>query len=195
MPVLIVLENLAQKHDLSTLTPTETANLAYRISRYAAPDAGQLAQLEKIFAPVQSQYMQEPLEESLRHLAEIMHDDHGALSSAVAMTGRLALSPFLEGQTDVIRTKFPSGRHPLLEGRFWDTVRAQLAARPDSKIMSLDKTALDLQLLGRFDKNPGAPIDPAQYETSEYQTYLHEARETHMTAQIKKRKSPVTRIM
>ncbi|MFH1158425.1 MAG: hypothetical protein V1721_06030, partial [Pseudomonadota bacterium] len=164
LPVLNELARLSQSHDLSKLTPVQTANFAYRVSLQYAPTEDQLRRLAEIFVPVKERYEAEKglCDPVYRKCAEIMFEDHGDLSPMVFTAGKAFLDPFLNRRREILATKLsPKGAATIaLQGDFWNDVRAKIKEREEKTKETPEqlraREAMDMQMLGLFDKNPDA---------------------------------------
>jgi hypothetical protein len=192
-PVLTELMRLARNHDLSKLTPAQSANLAYRLSLQYACSEQELQQLKKIFEPVRQAYKTDP-HAALKKCAEIMFDDHGEHSQAVFAAGKAFLEPFLKQNMNVLTTVLTIKEAGDLkpEGKFWDDVRDKINAYESRQPKETPRQRLArktgyLQALGHFDRQPDKTIDPQKYETTENQAYLQSARQNYITKTAAKR--------
>ena len=182
-PVLAELQRLSQEHDLSKLTPVQSANLAYRLSLQYAYSKKQLRELEKIFEPVRRNT--DP-ESALKKCAEIMLADHGEYSPIVFTIGKNLLEPFLNQNMDILTAALSRKKADLkLTGKFWNDIRAKIknheaAQAQETPEQILAREATDLQALGRFDRQPDKMIGPKKYESKENRVHLASAREDYV---------------
>ena len=189
MFVLSELDRLTQSNDLSKLTPVQVVNLAYRLSLQYAPEEEHLLQLSEIFSPVWKEYgtsgekLSEPI---LKKCAEIIFEDHGNISNAVYIVGKTFLDPFLNNRQELLTVYVSpkSAANNELKGNFWDNIREKIKERDlqikETPEQMREQEAIDMQVLGYFDKNPNDKIDPENYESKENQAYLNQQREVFM---------------
>ncbi|MBI3440785.1 MAG: hypothetical protein HY052_03105 [Proteobacteria bacterium] len=192
LTVLEELGKLAKRHDYSRLTPIQTANLAYRLSlQYSLPQE-RLDRLVKIFKPVKKAYEDDEISyaDTFKRCWKTMLEDQGEDSDVVFIIGKTFLKSFLEKRMEILTPVFRSIEKASkvcgdLRGEFWDDVRQKIKTREAqlgriSSTQRLMNEALDMQMLGRFDKSPDAMINPEQYESKENQQYLKRAREAYI---------------
>lgn len=196
MFVLSELDRLTQSNDLSKLTPVQAGNLAYRLSLQYAPKEEHLSRLLEIFAPVWEEYgtngekLSEPI---LKKCAEIIFEDHGGVSREVYIIGKTFLEPFLNHRQELLTVHVSpkSAANKELEGAFWESIREKVKER-DAQIKETPEQiraheAIDMQVLGYFDKNPNNKIDPEKYESEENQRYLKQQREAFIKKNVQLR--------
>ncbi|MCE9507155.1 MAG: hypothetical protein K8R48_02410 [Alphaproteobacteria bacterium] len=190
-PALTELLRLSQEHDLSQLTPVQSANLAYRLSLQHAYSKKQLRELEKIFEPVRRNT--DP-EAALKECAEIMLADHGEYSPTVFTIGKTLLEPFLNQNMDILTSVMSRKKAEALklEGKFWNDIRTKIKNREAAQAketpeQKLAREAKDLQALGHFDRQPDKIIGPKKYESKENRVHLASAREDYVAKTAVKR--------
>lgn len=181
---LLGLKDLASRHDLSGLSPPETANAAFRTALLNVPDSDGMDKIAEIFRPVADACRDAGLKKACRVCAEIMQQDHGENSEIVFKLGKAFLDPVIDRRLDIISTKIDMDY--LLEGgmklkaEIWDGIVPQLKEREaelarqsapaeSAKAESLDdyrraiaQEVRDMQILGKFDGRNGTIIPPEQ---------------------------------
>ena len=186
LPVLKEFDRLSQSNDLSKLTLVQTGNLAYRMSLQYTLAENQLRKLAKIFAPFREKYNRnekELSEPALRKCAKIMLEDHGKLSQMTFTSGKTFLAPFLNDDKNLISTWVSLKNIPTftLEGDFWNDISAKIKEREyqikETPEQIRTREAIDMQMLGFFDKDPNGKINPKEYRLKENLAYLRQKRE------------------
>jgi len=186
MPALMGLKSFLKRNDVSGLTPVETANLAYRISYQDAYTPAQIRAIKKAFAPVQATYKKNA-EADLEQTWRIMRGHHGKHSKVIYQTGLVFLQPYLDTEVGILATEMPraEAKAQKFGGKFWREVRKKIKVRGKREKAKTNRTDAfnrqldDLELLGRFDKKPKAPIDPDVYDSAANRKHLEQARKKH----------------
>lgn len=189
-PVIERLIDFAKDHDLTTLTPVQTANFAYRMAlRYALPEQT-LNKLVEIFFPA-SQLFQETedlelrkdmIEKTLKKTAEIMLQDYGEMTPLVYAIGKKTLDDYLKQSTLYSGVKFIPPQDD-----FWNDIRQKIKERDAQTAKETPQQAFlrkvdHLQVLGYFDreKDQNNIIDSRDYESAENQAYIKAGRENYI---------------
>jgi hypothetical protein len=120
----MAVKDLASRHDLTKLSPAETANLAYRLAAENTPDPAQMAAAKKIFASVNNAFDSGGKEGAKKEVERILKQDQGANNEIVQKLGKAFLDP--------------TGKPPAPQ-------------TPQEKVA---QEARDMRLLGKFDADP-----------------------------------------
>lgn len=191
LPVIDELMRLSQEHDLSGLTPAQTANLAYRLALQYVPSQDFLKQATEIYAPVKNiDGTLPPIERHQKQLekcAEIMFVDHGEMSDAIFNLGKTMLEPYFDRKMDCLLARLPKDEVDVmkLEGVFWDDIRQKIKDRTAAIVETpgqIETRRLNyLQALGCFDplQEQEALLNAKQYERPETAAVILDVRRAH----------------
>ena len=190
LPTIQALGKLSEAHDIKSLTPVQTANLAYRSSLLYTIPKETLQRLQEIFKPVKQTYETRKARgekffsmEPYKECARIMFEDHGKDSQTVFTVGKAFLEPYLNKREDIIHWYYKD-HFGEFNGEFWDSIREKIKQRTEQEETKtpeqrLAQEAKDMMVLGRFDKDPNSKIDPHTYESAENMAYLDRAMNTY----------------
>lgn len=187
LPVLSELHAMLQEYDLSRLTPSQSANLAYRLARQYACTKRQVRRLMRVFAPARRICKRRGLKAALKKCAQIMLARRRKDAALIYAVGSALLRPYLDREVELIATivRKRDAERLRLEGSFWDEVREKIAWRDEELARqgardALNREALHMQALGYFDSADGGLIDIEAYESQKNLARLKRARETYI---------------
>jgi hypothetical protein len=171
-PALEALHALHLRQDITHLKPVETANLAYRISReYGLPEE-KLTALAEIFAPL-AEHWKTKCQVPVDGLMEIAMQDHGALTDDVFKISKTLLTAFLDQKVDILGMMLDSSRTQVnLEGPYWQNARHIFAKDSPEPQDFIETQAIDMKMLGYFERTADQMITPETYESADNQRHL-----------------------
>lgn len=179
------LKRFLKNYDLINLSPIETANFSYRMASAYHRKKKEIDLLQKIFLPIKTETERQDKNESsdnaviLNMCADIMLQDHGAISPLVIAAGKSLIEPFVNNRAYVLRKNF---RAKTVDGIFHGKIRNTLLKKLETceKLLpaqapekTVQNTARDMMILGKFDKEPDKLIDPVTYESSENRRFIN----------------------
>lgn len=193
LPVLTELQAMLQEYDLSRLTPSQSANLAYRLARQYACTRRQLRRLMRVFAPARRICKRRGLKAALKKCAQVMLARRRKDAALIYAVGSALLRPYLDREIELLATlvRKQDAQRLRLTGPFWDDVREKMAWRDEELARqnardSLNREALHMQALGYFDRDPSHTINIEKYESRKNQAHLQRRREAYIARQKEK---------
>ncbi len=188
LPVLNELKRISTTHDLPgmRLTPVQIANIAYRLSLLYAPSEDDVQKIARRFKSVKKSFKSGEKRWSIKpykKIAGIILKNRGNVSRLTFIAGKACLEPYLNQRTDII-ANWGKESFRVFDGACWDYIRQEikertLAAEAEPPAQRFAREARDMMVLGCFDKNPDAMIDPDDYESRENTAYRQRAMEVY----------------
>lgn len=188
VPVINQVARIATTHDLSALTPRETANLAFRLALQHAASSADLYKVAAAYRPVMLAYGDAKTRwkpAMFEACAEVLLKEHDEAGALIFETGRAFLEPFVNGRMDMILAAdlFAADElKAMFKGPLWDRVREKIAGEDARPVDRFRQEARDLAALGYFDRSPDDMKYPAPYASGDNQARLGRAQDIYAAA-------------
>ena len=190
LPVLEELRRISDTYDLAALsmTPTQTANMAYRLALLYAPTSPDLRKLEEIFKPTMEAHLNSNESWNMQvyeACAAAMFEDHGEYSGKAFAAGKAFIGPLLDGRADILSHNITEEDLQKFSGSYWDSIRDKIKEHSQKEEtltpeQRFKREARDMMVFGYFDKSQDEIIKPGPYEADRNMAYLQRAQDAYV---------------